>query len=325
MMRKDNRRPFGAGAAVAEAVMAILMVLALAGCTEAAYPPTITPIYAATTAGLAIFDGTSWRTITTADGLPSNALTSLVVMGSGSGAEAIVGTAGSGISVWKSSYRGTWTAAGDGLGSDTVNGLFLGSTLLAATAGGMSTYAMDGSSPAWTNSSAIAPVAAVFSLGSQTWVAADKLYIYNGTTQEAQSPVAPGTIVPTSTSVTAVFVDSSLDVFAGTNQGLGVIVPGGTSFTSLLPGPAAVNALAMDPSGTLYAATSNGLYIIGTSTVQTLAGTSVHCVCVDGAGTIYAGTSTGLQISRDSGASWTTELTGDNVTAVTTTAPLYSF
>ena len=300
------------------------VVLGLAGCTAPAFPPTITPIYATTTTGLQVFNGTTWSASTTVNGLPTNNLTSLLVIGSGAGAEVIAGTASGGVSLWDGKTWGTWTT-NDGLGSNAVNGLFLGPSLFAATASGLSTLAQDGSSPAWTTSLPGTPISAVYAQGSQTWVAADKLYVFNGSTQEAQSPFAPSAIVAGSTKVTAVFVDSVEDVFAGTDAGLGALSPGAGSFITLVAGTA-VNGIVMDSGGTLYAATSSGLFILTSSTTtQSLSGTNVTCVCVDGAGTIYAGTNTGLRISRNAGASWTTQLQGDFITAVTTTAPLYLF
>jgi ligand-binding sensor domain-containing protein len=85
-----------------------------------------------------------------------------------------------------------------------------------------------------------------------------------------------------------------------------------------------VKQITLDTSGYLYAATSVGLYRIGSSAVLVLP-TPTSCVCVDGAGRIYAGTAAGLQVSSDGGSTWTTELAGQTVTSVTTTAPLYSF
>ena len=307
----------------------LLSTLALGGCPgPATYPPTITPIYAATSAGLYVFDGTTWNNITTANGLPSNNLTSVVVSGSGSGAEVFVGSSG-GVSFSSGSTWSTWVSATDGLGSDIVNSLFFGSTsFYAATNGGLSSYNFDGSSPSWTNNAALGAINAVSVFGGYTYVAANSLHVFNGTQQEAGTPYPAGSIVTTATRVTAVLVDASQDVFAGTDQGLNVM---NASYPFVPASPmlsgAWVYGLSFDSQGNLYAATSNGLveFNFATSTANAILTVPVYCVSVDGAGTIYAGTNTGLETSTNGGSTWTPSSWTARVNAIVTTAPLYSF
>jgi hypothetical protein len=296
---------------------AVIACVALSGCpVQPSYPSTITPVYATTSAGaLWVSNGSTWTSYT-AGGSPR----SVVVAGSGSGASVFVAGTVAGVS----RFNGTaWTPIGTGLGSTTVNRLFIGPNLYAATAGGLSILNDSGSS--WTNDAAVGSANDVSTFGTNTFVASTTgFYIYNGTSQVAGSPVAPATIVSGSGSVTAVFVDSVGDLVVGTNRGLAVQFAGSSSWIGLLPGTPSVNQVTLDGSGYLYASTSAGLYKIGSSALLVLP-TPTSCVCVDGAGTIYAGTGAGLQVSSDGGSSWTTELTGQAVTSVTTTAPLYSF
>ncbi len=304
-------------------VAAVLVTLALAGCpTPATYGPTITPIYAATNAGLEIYNGTNWTKVTA--GLASSNVTCVVVSGSGADAAIFAGTpAGLSYSRTNGSTWTTWHAA-DGLGSNTINGLFLaGSNLYAATTGGLSVYNSDGSSPLWTNGGA-AVVNGVYIFGSYTYTAeATGLRVVNGTGVEAI--YTPAQIVTGSSAVNAVNVDYYQDILAATNNGLNVLYAGTSTFqtTPLLTGMA-VNGIFLDNNGNLYAATANGLYSIGSSATQILAG-AVFCVYVDGAGTIYAGTNTGLETSTNHGSTWTTITWGAKVNAIVTTAPLYSF
>jgi hypothetical protein len=297
--------------------------VALSGCpTQPSYPSTITPIYAAANSGgLWVYNGASWTNYTLAS--TSN---TVVVSGSGAGARAYVGGNGpTGVS----QFDGTaWTPLAANLGSPPVNRLFLGSNLYAATSGGLSILNGDGT---WTNNGSVTPVLDVCSLGTYTFVAgggttgAAGLYVYNGAGLVGGTSIAPVTIVPTSTKVTAVFVDSIGDLIAGTDKGLAVQFAGTGPFVSLLPGTPTVNQICLDTSGNLYAATSVGLYRVGTSAVLVLSGTAALCVCVDGADTIYAGTATGLRVSTNGGLTWTTQLAGHQINSVTTTAPLYSF
>jgi hypothetical protein len=319
-MRKTMRAAAATGAAM-------IAVLALAGCpTQPGYPSTITPIYAVTSGrGLFVYNGTSWTNYTnanTATGLRSTSLTSVVVSGSGSGATVF---AGGNASV--SQFDGkSWSQLTSGLGSTTVNRLFLGSGLYAATTGGLSILNGDGQT--WSNNPAQSPVYDVFIDGNYTLVAAGTggaagLHIFNGTSLVGTT--SPGAIVPTSTTVQSVFVDFSGDLIVGTDKGLAVQYAGSASFSAnVLPTAASVSQITTDSNGNFYAATTAGLYRIGASAVLALSG-AVSCVCVDGAGTIYAGTATGLHVSRNGGLTWTTELSEPQVTAVTTTAPLYSF
>jgi len=299
---------------------AMIAVLALAGCPmQPSYPSTITPIYVATsTGGLFVFNGTGWTNYTvanTSSGLKSSALSSVVVSGSGSGAVVLAG-GNQGVSQFDGL---AWTQLATGLGSTTVNGLFLGSNLEAATSGGFSI--LNGDGVTWTNNNVPLSVNSVFATGTYTLVAANAgLYIYYGTT--AGTPITPPTIVLGSSTVTAVFVDSLGELVAGTDKGLAILTISGWS--SQLPPNTLVHQISLDSNGNLYAATANGLYIIGTTTVRAFS-TAALCVCVDGAGTIYAGTATGLQVSTNGGSTWTTQLSGQSVNSVTTTAPIYSY
>lgn len=307
--------------------------LLLSGCpTQPTYFTTITPIYVATGgSGLYVYSGaTSWTNYTiasTSSGLASNNLNTVVVSGSGSGAEVFVGS-----DVGVSGFNGTswtsWTGGSNGLGASPVNRLLISSTIYAATGGGLSTYNLDGSSAVWTNSNTYAPVNDVFSTGSYTYIAAAAgLHVINGTGIESTIP--PGSILATSASVQAVYVDSVLDIIAGTNLGVSILYAGSTTWSAnLLPTTASVYQLFADNSGNFYAATSLGLYLLGSSASSTtrLLSTPVNCVTADGAGTIYVGTSTGLEELTNQGKTWTSLLiTTSPVTAVTTTAPVYKF
>ena len=143
---------------------------------------------------------------------------------------------------------------------------------------------------------------------------------------QARKPLfSPGTILSGSTSVQAVFVDPSADIIVGTDQGLSILPAGTSTFTgNELPAAASVSQICLDDEGVIYAATSKGLYILGSSIVLA-SSTPARCVCVDGAGSIYVGTDSGLLVSSDQGSTWTTLLSDQVVTSVTTTAPIYSF
>jgi len=316
MRGESMRKTMHAAAAFSAAVIA---GLAFSGCPmQPSYPSTITPIYAATsTGGLWVYNGSSWTNHPLAG--TSN---SVVVSGSGAGALVYVGGS-AGVSL----FNGTaWTPT-TGLNSTAVSRLFSGSSIYAATALGVSILNSDGLS--WTNNSTAAPVNDVFSVGTYTLVAAgtvgaSSLYEYNNGSL-AGSAISSNTIMLGSTLVTAVFVDFLGDIFVGTNKGFSVQNAGTSPWVPVLSVTATVNQLTMDQNGNLYAATSNGLYILTTGTALYFPGTSVSCVCVDGASTIYAGTATGLQVSTDGGRTWTTQLSGQSVNSVTTTAPLYSF
>jgi len=326
-MMKSMMKATALGATLVAAIL-------LSGCpTQPSYSSTLTPVYVATGAnGLYVYSGSSWTNYTvasTSSGLPSDNLSSLVVSGSGSGAEVFVGTSATGVAMFDGSAWTKWTNPTDGLGSNTINRLLIASTLYAATANGLSAYNFDGSSPLWTNDTgsgaAYTSIKDVFSYSTYTYIAADTagLFILNGTGVETHFAK---TQILNSASVQAVYVDGSMDVIVGTDQGLSVLYYGSTSFsTNLLPSNTSVNQICMDTSGNLYAATNNGLYVIGTSATR-LFSTAAYCVCVDGAGTIYAGIASGLQKSTDKGSTWTSALsTSSSVTAVATTAPVYQF
>jgi ligand-binding sensor domain-containing protein len=296
---------------------------ALSACpTQPSYSTTITPIYAATSlGGLFVFNGAAWTNYTNANtgsGLASSTLNSVVISGSGAGAMVFAG-GNAGVS----EFNGTaWTQLTTGLGSLPVNSLLIGASLYASTAGGVSVLNGDGTT--WTTSTTVTQVNDVFLAGTYTLVAANAgLFLYNGTTLAGSYTATQ--VLPLSTQVTCVFVDSLGDIIAGTNRGLAVLPAGGASFGANLLSPGTlVHQVTADAKGDIYVATSVGLYILGTGAVLLLP-TPAYCVCVDGAGTIYAGTGSGLLMSKDGGTSWTTELPGQQITSVATTAPLYSF
>jgi ligand-binding sensor domain-containing protein len=296
------------------------IALALAACpTQASYQPTITPIYAATNAGLWVYNGSSWAQFTTSSGLASDTVNSVVVSGSGSGADVFVGTA-SGISHTNTSAASwtNWAGGSGGLGTSPVNRLFFGSNIYAATTGGLSVL---NNLSSWTNDSGPGSSNDVFCYGSFIFVGTNTgLYVYNG----------PGYTRYTTTSipalpnnaVTAVIGYSASVIYVGTTTGLYTF--NGSAFSAVAGITASIHELFVDTYGYLYAATAGGLYVYGLS-APLFSDTAALCAWVDGAGTIYAGTSAGLRISTNSGASWTTELAGQTVNAVQTTAPLYSF
>jgi len=299
------------------AVIGACGTLALMGCpVQPAYPTTITPIYAATSTGsLLVWNGSAW-TQHQPSGFTS--LSSVAVLGSGSGARVFVGGDG-GVSV----FNGSGFTAISGTGP--VNALLIGSSLYAATSTGVSVLNADGKT--WTSDLTSGSSNGIFPIGPFTYVASDTgLWQFNGTgLVGAPGPTdTPAQVVAGSTTVTAVIVDGSLDVFAGTDKGLAIGTGSPMTFgANQLPPNTRVNGLAFDSNGNYYAAAAAGLYINGT--IATGLSGPVLCVCVDGAGTIYAGTSTGLQVSTDGGGTWTTKLPSYQVNAVAVTAPLYSF
>jgi hypothetical protein len=308
----------------------LLLSLALTGCPmqPSFKSSTITPIYAATNSGLYVYNGSTWTQYTTSNGLASNTINSVVVSGSGSTASVYLGTS-AGVSYTNTlSSWANWTSTNNGLGSAPANKLFLGSSLLAATSGGVSTYELDSSSVQWTNDSSFSSVTTLYQYGTYNYFVGTKssttgLYIYNNTTQKA-SPYIPSSILSGSALIQSILVDSSLDVVAGTDTGCAILYSGGTSFQTLLSG-VSVKDLCFDSSGYIYAATSSGLYQIGSNSITELATGAFTCVYVDGSGTIYAGTSSGLRIYSSGWALQSTQIPGTTVNQVVTTAPLYSF
>jgi hypothetical protein len=311
--------------------VAAFLSLAFTGCPmqSSFKSSTITPIYAATSSGLYVYNGSTWTLYTVVNGLASSTVNCVVVSGSGAGASVYVGTP-KGVSYTKTLSSWTnWTSTSDGLGNAPVNKLFLGSSLLAATSGGVSTYGLDSSSVKWTNDTNFSSATTLFQYGTYSYIVGTKssttgLYIYNNTTLKA-SPYTPSSILSGSALIQSIVVDSSLDVVAGTDTGCAILYSGGTSFQSLLPSGISVHDLCFDSNGYIYAATGSGLYKIGSSSYTELSTDAFTCVYVDGAGTIYAGTSSGLRIYSSSGALQSTPITGTTVNQVVTTAPLYSF
>jgi ligand-binding sensor domain-containing protein len=331
-MRSMTMMKLSVKAAVLGATLAAGLLLS--GCpTQPSYSATITPIYVATSGnGLYVYSGAaSWTNYTVAStsfGLSSDNLTSVVVSGSGAGAEIFVGDA-AGVSGFNGTSWTSWTAS-NGLGSGTVNRLLIASSIYAATSGGLSVYNVDGSTPAWTNDTgggSYTSVKDVFTYGTYSYIAAAAagLFVLNGSSLETS--YLPNAVLSSSSSVQAVFVDSALDIIVGTNQGLAVLYAGSSTFSAnYLPSGTSVKQICIDNSGNFYAATAQGLYIVGSSTTRLLS-TPVNCVCVDANGTIYAGTASGLEESTNQGKTWTTATTiiSSPVTAVATTAPVYKF
>jgi ligand-binding sensor domain-containing protein len=316
--------------------IAIVATISLGSCSAAkAYPSAITPIYAATKgAGLFVWDGSTWRNYTvtstggTSVGLASDTISSIALLGSGSEAAIFLGT-DKGVASYDGRAWATWTAAGSGLGSDVVNGLFIGTGLVAATADGLSMY--DRYTDTWTNDpvdQASPPIVLSIDKNERfTFVGTSAgLYVYNGTALLRHYRVADGLA---SDSVQSLQGLSSEEIYAGTTQGLSILNAATGAFqTPAQTSGHAINCLYLDSSGMLWIAADNGLFAYAPGygmAGQALSGQNVLSICVDGAGNIYAGTSSGLTVSYDGGNSWSQKLSGNGIYAVATTAPLYSF
>ncbi len=303
-------------------IAVLLGSLALAGCLLApSFPPTFTPIYAGTSTGLWVFDGSLW---TQTPYLAGTEVTCLAVSGSGSGASIYAGTASSGVM----RYDGAaWSALPLGLGSTQVNSLFQGSSLYAATPIGVSVLNSDRQS--WATDATRPDINSAIPFGSYLYTASDSgLFVYNGA-KNVQS-IVPGDIVAGSSIVSALAIDANQDIIAGTDQGMNVLFGDSLPY-AFKPGQASLLGLAIhgfyiDGNGVLYIASSGGLYRYKEGSPLLLLPQACLCVHVDGAGLIYAGTASGLQISADGGSTWREEpgVTG-RVNSVVTTAPLYSF
>jgi ligand-binding sensor domain-containing protein len=213
-----------------------------------------------------------------------------------------------------------------GLGATPVNALLAGSTLYAATAGGLSAYNNDATG--WTNDATVTNVNGVYTYGSFTYEAADGgVYVFNGTGQTSQTTTPASSVVSGASKVTCVIADPYGDIFAGTDAGLGISGSAlGLSFgTDELGSGAHVYGLAFDSYGTLFVATNLGLYVIGSSIAHPLS-TPIYSVAVDGAGNVYVGTATGVE-ELASGASTPTTLltTASPVVSIVTTTPVYQY
>jgi len=296
--------------------------LALAGCHLAPdYPPTITPIYAGTSTGLWVFDGSGW---TQSAALAGTEVTCLAIDGSGAGAGIYAGTASSGVL----HYDGVaWSPLPLGLGSTQVNSLFQGSSLYAATPIGVSVLDYDKQS--WATDATRPDINCAIPFGSYLYIAADSgLFVYNGG-KNVQS-FAPGDVVAGSLRVATLAIDSNQDIIAGTDQGLNVLFSDSLPY-AFKPSLASLAGMAIhgfyiDGKRILYIASSGGMYRYKAGSPLLLLPLACFCVYVDGAGLIYAGTASGLQTSADGGSTWKQEpsVTG-RVNCVLTTAPLYSF
>lgn len=322
--------------AIACCLAALAVIVLLDSCpTEPTYSSTITPIYAATDAGLFVYNGSSWTQYSTSlpssasTHLASNTATSVVVSGSGSQADVYVGT-GSGVSHFDGSSWKNWSTS-DGLGSGTVNQLFLTSSdLYAATGSSLSFYNYDKISPVWNTDSSLSAINAFFVYGTYTYVAAGSLYVYNGTSLQAKLDVAQ--YVPGSTKATAILPLSSQEILVGTEKGFNLLysTSGGTNYSSwstAVTTTGTVYGFALDASNNVYIACDAGIYeiVYSNSTLARINTTKANCVAVDGPGAIYVGTGSGLLVSRNSGATWSTILANHAVNSVVTTSPLYSF
>ncbi len=298
-----------------------LLALALSGCPNLPnYPPTVTPIYAATSSGLSIYNGAAWTTYSTSSGLPSATVNGLAVAGNGSSAPIFAAT-GSGISL-SLSGGSSWTTALSGV---RIASVFIGNEFYAATPTGVdasvngeSWFAMSGS-PANAN--------CLFAVGSTVYAATSAgLSIYNGV---AWTTTTSGLASDT---VNGVFVDADSYVYAATESGLSVF--NGSSWATYLGG-SVVNGVFVVGAGSgaaIYAATAGGVEISlngGTSwtnhTGSGLGSSTVYGVAVDLASNLYAATASGLSISTNGGASWSNDLPGVQVNGVVVTAPLYSY
>lgn len=322
---------------------------ALLGLASCANPvtggTTITPIYAATSNGLSIYNGSSWTNV-----LPGTAINDVSVVGSGSNAGIYAATSGGlevssdGGSSWVV-YKGTSPAIASatqvfqGINNLYVVGTTSGGgtpTLIAYNTGSGSwtTPSTPPSTPPW----GAATVNRVFSNGTAYVATSNGLWIggAGGWTSYKSSNGLP------SNTVTSVFVDQSGDVYAVTPSGIAEGIPkssGGFTWQILtLPGNAAATSLFVDTYGTIYAGTaSNGLF------ATTNGGSSwYHFTTTDGIGSnditgvfvtgqeIYLATTKGVSASKDAGQSWTSYTTanglGSNtVNAVYASTPLYSY
>jgi hypothetical protein len=322
--------------AIACCLVAFALIVLFDSCpTEPAYSSTITPIYAATDDGLFVYNGSSWTQYSTSlpssasSHLASNTARSVVVSGSGSQADIYVGT-GSGVSHFDGSSWKNWSAS-DGLGTGTVNQLFLTSSdLYAATSSSLSFYNYDGISPVWNTNSSISAINAFSVYGTYIYVAAGSLYVYNGTSLQVTLDVAQ--YVPGSTKATSILPLSSQETLVGTDKGFNLLysTSGGSNYSSwstAVTKTGTVYGFALDASDNVYIACDAGIYelVYSNSSLVQINATKASCVAVDGKGTIYAGTGSGLLVSRNSGATWSNILANHVVNSVAATAPLYSF
>jgi ligand-binding sensor domain-containing protein len=149
-----------------------------------------------------------------------------------------------------------------------------------------------------------------------SYVASDSgLSIYSGSSLKWSYP--PDSIIKGSTKANTVILDSRSNLMVGTDKGLAILYGGAARFQSQLPIEAAVYDLDIDAGGYLYAASSAGLFRVGTSASLLSEGFPVLCVYVDDdSGIIYAGTDKGLLSSANGGASWTTSLVGNRILSV---------
>jgi Predicted periplasmic ligand-binding sensor domain len=134
---------------------------------------------------------------------------------------------------------------------------------------------------------------------------------------ELKQSYAPESIVSGSTKLTAAVIDSSKNIMAGTDRGLGILYSGASSFISQLPDTVSVNALYLDSGGYLYVASSAGLYRMSSEASLIYAESAALSVYVDeAAGMIYVGTEAGIRSSANGGLSWGTSLAGRKILAI---------
>ncbi len=290
----------------------VAAVSGLVGCpVQPSYPSTITPIYALTASTLYVNNGSGWTTLTPGAGNGNG----VVVFGSGSGATIYVSGTTS-VRMFNGSSWSTVLAA-------AVTRLTSSAGVYASAGAGLSLLNPDGTT--WTTNGSVTTATDAFSFSPYTFVTLGtaSLDYFNGTAMNGSTntPLTPGV-----GNLASVCVDALGDVAVGGASGLGVLFAGTSSWIS--PTSANVTDVYADSFGNIYGATASGVFIFNVfngTTSLTLSGQVVNGICVDGAGTIYAATATGVQVSRDSGATWTTVLPVPNITAVTITAPLYQF
>lgn len=314
--------------------LTLAALLILVGCSAPfSSRATITPIYAATNGGVSIFDGSTWKTYTTASGIGSNSANDIVAEGSGSQARLYLATA-SGFAYFDGS---SWTADSTDFGGAALYSVTTDPTaIFVGGSNGLYRYDNSGWSTAmthatWGNGAASDVVNDIFDDGQEVYLATGDGIAW---TQRGswRFQAASG-------AVTSVFEDQSGGIYFGTSSGLFYISD--PTAASIVPqqltggsagGPTSVNSIFVDTNYTVYAAASDGLWVLpyfSTTWTQLLIGGAVHNVFVS-QGVIYAGTDSGLMETANSGASWTTFTVSDGlgsntVNRIYTTAKLYSF
>ena len=249
-------------------------------------------IYAATSNGLSTFNGSSWSNITT--GLASNTVNRVFL-----GSSYLYAATSGGLSIYNGS---SWSTATTGSASSVTNDVFVsGESTYAATGSGLFVSRGGVWSQFTSTGAPTGPVAAVFidaagDIYSAAGTAGGIKVSYNGGTSWTTVTAGAGSIP--SNNVLSLFVDTSYNIYVGTDAGLAIY-------------------------------SNSGGYWTRYNVANGLAGDSVNGVFVAGS-TICAATSGGLSVSKDGGSTWTTYTTanglGSNqVNGVYVTPPLYSY